>query len=76
MAVDKDKLAQTLAAYEHARELLEEGGLTLREAIALQLSPDKLLSTGHTGVDVGVSYGEWFEDVPHAGCSTPVSLKP
>jgi hypothetical protein len=63
VAVDKEKLAQTLAAYEQARELLEEGGLTLREALALQLSPDKLFSNGYTGVDVGVSYGEWFEDV-------------
>ena len=63
VAVDKERLAQTLAAYEQARALLEEGGLTLREALALQLSPDTLLSNGHTGVDVGVSYGEWFEDV-------------
>ena len=63
VAVDKDKLAQTLAAYEQARELLEEGGLTLREAVALQLSPDKWLRKGHSGVDVGVAYGAWFEDV-------------
>jgi superfamily II DNA or RNA helicase len=63
VAVDKEKLGQTLAAYEKARALLEEGGLTLREALALQLSPDKLLGKEHPGVDVGVSYGAWFEDV-------------
>jgi non-specific serine/threonine protein kinase len=63
VAVDKEKLAQTLAAYEQIRALLEEGGLTLREALALQLSPEKLLRNGHSGVDVGISYGEWFEDV-------------
>jgi non-specific serine/threonine protein kinase len=63
VAVDKEKLAQTLAAYEQARELIEEEGLTLREAVTLQLSPDKLLRHGHSGVDIGVSYGEWFEDV-------------
>jgi hypothetical protein len=63
VAVDKEKLAQTLAAYEQAHALLEAGGLTLREALALQLAPDKLLSHAHTGVDVGVSSGEWFEDV-------------
>ena len=63
VAVDKEKLQQTLAAYEQARELLEEGGLTLREALALQLSPDKLLGGEQPDVDVGISYGEWFEDV-------------
>src|SRR5690242_11958743 len=57
------KTGQTLAAYEQARELIEEDGLTLREAVTLQLSPDKLLRHGHSGVDIGVAYGEWFEDV-------------
>jgi superfamily II DNA or RNA helicase len=63
VAVDKEKLQQTLAAYEKAWACLEDGGLTLREALALQLSPEKLLGDDHAGVDVGVSYGEWFEDV-------------
>jgi SNF2-related domain/SNF2 Helicase protein/Helicase conserved C-terminal domain len=63
VAVDKENLQQTLAAYEKARTLLEDGGLTLREALALQLSPEKLLGDEHAGVDIGVSYGEWFEDV-------------
>ena len=62
MAVDKEKLQQTLAAYEQARELLEDG-MTLREALALQLSPESLLSQASTGVDISVSNGEWFEDL-------------
>ncbi len=63
VAVDQDKLQQTLDAYEKARTLLEDGGLTLREAVALQLAPEKLLGDEHAHVDVGVAYGDWFEDV-------------
>lgn len=62
VAVDPEKLRQTLEAYEQARELLEEG-LTLREALALQLAPDTLLRHAPAGVEVSVSHGEWFEDV-------------
>jgi SNF2-related domain/SNF2 Helicase protein/Helicase conserved C-terminal domain len=63
VAVDKDKLQQTLEAYEKAKDLLDDGGLTLREALALQLSPEKLLGAVPSGVELGVSYGEWFEAV-------------
>jgi non-specific serine/threonine protein kinase len=63
VAVDKEKLQQTLAAYEKVRALLEDGELTLREALSLQLSPEQLLGDVPAGVDVGVSYGEWLEEV-------------
>ena len=45
------------------RTLLEEDGLTLREALALQLSLTKQLGDKHPGVDLGVSYGTWLEDI-------------
>ena len=60
--IDRAKLRQTLKAYEQVRPLLE-GGLSLRAALGLQLSPDKLLGDQYKEVDVEVSYGEWFEDV-------------
>ncbi len=63
VAVDQEKLQQTLDAYEKVRTLLEEGDLTLREALALQLHPETLLADDQAEVDIGVSYGEWFEDV-------------
>lgn len=62
VAVDKEKLQQTLAAYEQARELLEDG-MTLREALALQLAPHTLLTNAPAGLDISVSHGEWFADV-------------
>jgi hypothetical protein len=63
VVVDKAKLQQTLAAYEQVRTLLEDSGLTLREALALQLSLTKPLGDEHAGVDLGVSYGTWLEDI-------------
>ena len=63
VVVDKAKLQQTLEAYEQVRTLLEDGGLTLREALALQLSFTKQLGDKHSGVDLGVSYGVWLEDI-------------
>jgi SNF2 domain-containing protein/SNF2 helicase protein/helicase-like protein len=63
VVVDQAKLQQTLAAYEQVRTLLEDGGLTLREALALQLSLTKPLADKHPGVDLGVSYGTWLEDL-------------
>lgn len=63
VAVDQEKLRQTLEAYENSRALLEAGGITLREALTLQLAPDKLLGAGASGVDVGISYGAWLEEV-------------
>ena len=75
VAVDKEKLAQTLAAYEQARALLEEGGLTLREALALQLSPDKLLSNG-TPAWTSASPMAHGSKTSRASCSTPVWSKP
>ena len=62
VVVDKAKLQQTLEAYEQVRTLLEDG-LTLREALALQLSPTKQLGNAPAGVDLGVSYGTWLEDI-------------
>lgn len=74
VAVDKEKLQQTLDAYAKARVLLEDGGLTLREALALQLSPEKLLGDDSADVDVDVSYGEWFQDVTRK-LSNPTLVK-
>ncbi len=65
VAVDHDKLRQTLAAYEQVQAQLEGGDLTLREALALQLMPEKLAADVPADVDIGVAYGEWLQDVTH-----------
>src|SRR5262249_30947376 len=63
VVVDTARLQQTLEAYEQVRTLLEDGGLTLREALALQLSLTKQLGDKHPDVDLSVSYGTWLEDI-------------
>ena len=63
VAVDKKKLQETLNAYEKARAQLEDGGLTMREALTLQLSPKNLLGDDQSSIDIGISYGEWLEEV-------------
>ena len=63
VAVDREKLKQTLLAYEEAQKLTEQEGLTLAEAMRLQLqSGTELLST--KGADIlEIEHGEWLQSV-------------
>ena len=63
VAVDPDKLRQALDVYERLQEQLEEGELTLRDALALQLTPQKLAADAAGDVEVDVAYGEWLQAV-------------
>ncbi len=58
--VDKEKLQQTLDAYQKAREMMEKG-LSLREAMSLQLNSHGVFSAGDDSVEL--SNGEWLENV-------------
>ncbi len=65
VAVDREKLEQTLAAYKDAQNLAEQEGLTLAEAMRLQLqSGTKLLETADADV-LEVENGEWLQSVFH-----------
>ncbi len=61
VAVDPEKLRETLAAYEKVRELMELYGLTLREALRLQLDPGRLPNGDLIDVDIGFTRGQWLE---------------
>jgi len=63
VAVDPERLEQTLAAYEKAAALAEKGGLSLREAFQLQLNPEKVLGGDLTDTDHEVSSGRWLQSV-------------
>lgn len=63
VAVDPKRLEQTLAAYEKAEAMAEKGGLSLKEAMQLQLNPEKAFAEKLETADYAVSQGQWLESV-------------
>ncbi len=63
VTVDREKLQETLSAYEEAQKLAEQKGLTLAEAIRLQLqSGTTLLGTSDEEI-LEIENGEWLQSV-------------
>lgn len=63
VAVDPEKLSQTLDAYENAKTMMEKEGLSLGEAMRMQLMPERFLGLSPQEIDHGVSNGKWLESV-------------
>jgi hypothetical protein len=63
VAVDPEKLSQTIDAYEKAKKLMEEEGFSLREALRMQLNPEQTLGDRLKDADITVSSGQWLESV-------------
>lgn len=63
VAVDQERLKQTLDAYEKAKEMMEKEGLSLRDALQMQLMPEKFLDIDARQIDHSVSNGEWLRSV-------------
>ena len=64
VAVDPEKLRQTLAAYEKAVEMAERQGLSLREAMRLMLRPEAALNAaGDLSGEIEVTHGQWLAEV-------------
>jgi superfamily II DNA or RNA helicase len=61
--VDRDRLQQTLQAYEQAQAMMAKGELTLREAMRLQLRTGRDLGLAQEQVDCSVSHGQWLASV-------------
>jgi len=78
VAVDPEKLRQTLDAYEKARTLAKREGLTFRDALRFQLNPKALLEIADTDAAVTVDSGQWLETVMakmrHPELVAPVKL--
>ncbi len=63
VTVDREKLQETLSAYEEAQKLAEQEGLTMAEAIRLQLqSGTALLRTVDQEI-LEIENGEWLQSV-------------
>ncbi|UCF95025.1 MAG: DEAD/DEAH box helicase, partial [Desulfobacterales bacterium] len=63
VAVDPAKLRQTLDAYERAQQMIAADALSLKDALRMQLTPEKLLDRDGAAIDCRVSNGEWLETV-------------
>jgi non-specific serine/threonine protein kinase len=63
VAVDPEKLKQTLEAYEKARGLAKREGITFRDALRLQLNPQVLFGTAGGEESIAVTTGQWLESV-------------
>jgi len=63
VAVDPEKLQQTLNAYEKAKKLMAKEGFSLKDALRMQLAPEKLLDVNTQEIDWGISNGKWLKSV-------------
>lgn len=63
VAVDPEKLRQTLAAYEEAQELMKAGDFNLRDALRLQLNPGAALHMPGEDGSIEVTNGQWLDSV-------------
>ncbi len=63
VAVDPDKLRQTLAAYRQAQELGLDTGITFFEAMRLSMNPGRLLGALDNGTLPGITHGQWLREV-------------
>jgi len=63
VVVDPQRLEQTLAAYEKAQAMTADGGLSLKEALRLQLTPGKFLGAEDQEAEVTISNGQWLQTI-------------
>ena len=63
VAVDPEKLQQTLNAYEKAKKMMTKEGFSLKDALRMQLAPEKLLDVNTQEIDWGISNGKWLKSV-------------
>lgn len=62
VAVDPEKLRQTLEAFEKAGKLNSEEGISLLDAMRFSMNPRKLLGDA-AGEISGISHGQWLQTV-------------
>lgn len=64
--IDKKKLSQVLEAYEKASSLSKRQGLTIAEAMRMELNPIESLGINEADVSLEVSSGTWFKKIKGA----------
>jgi len=61
--IDRDKLKETLLAYERAQSLAKEGAMSLVDAMRLQLNPKILFADSFDGNEIEILNGTWLQSV-------------
>jgi non-specific serine/threonine protein kinase len=61
--IDKDKLSEVLEAYEKANSLSKNEGLTIAEAMRMELNAGEKLGINEDVVDLEVSNGAWLKKI-------------
>lgn len=59
--VSKDKLEALLQAFDKVKDLAEEGALSLRDAMRLELNGNELLNIPADEIEVSVTNGQWLK---------------
>jgi hypothetical protein len=62
VAVDSEKLQNTLKAYKKAKALAAKQGISINDALRMQLKPEQALGT-QEHVDMSISSGDWLSSV-------------
>ncbi|MGD0886801.1 MAG: DEAD/DEAH box helicase [Thermodesulfovibrionales bacterium] len=63
VAVDPEKLKQTLDAYEKARDMITAGEVSFRDAMRMQLDPKSALGVSDQSQDIELTNGRWLDTV-------------
>lgn len=78
--INKTKLEAVLDAFEKAKDFSQEEGLSLGEAMRLELNMQKLLAVSIDEVDVSITNGQWFrkmkDSLIHPDTIQKVSIEP
>lgn len=73
--LDKKRLEAVLLAFERIEGQSGHGGLTLSDAMRMELSPEKLLDVADSEVEVSISNGQWLRTLKDS-LVLPVSTEP
>lgn len=63
VAVDPEKLKQTIEAYEKSRDRIAAGEFSFRDAIRMQLNPKSVLGIEAQSEDLELTNGRWLDTV-------------
>ena len=78
--INKTKLEAVLEAFEKVKDFSDEEGLSLGEAMRLELNMNKILAVSTDEIEVSVSNGQWLratkENLIHPNTIQAVSVEP